>query len=88
MAYTEATPGRGALLSVAYSFGLGLPFVLLGLSYRHMLGAVQWVRRHQVWVTRAGGIMLVVVGLLLVTGWWDLWVAQLRGWVVGFEVSV
>jgi cytochrome c-type biogenesis protein len=88
MAYTEATPGRGALLSVAYSLGLGLPFILLGLSYRRMLGAVGWVRRHQVWVTRAGGAMLVLVGLLLVTGWWDLWVAQLRGWVVGFEVAV
>ena len=68
--------------------GSGCPFILLGLAYRRMLGAVRWVRRHQVWVTRVGGLMLVVVGLLLVTGWWDLWVAELRGWVVGFEVPV
>jgi cytochrome c-type biogenesis protein len=88
MAITEATAGRGALLSVAYSLGLGLPFILLGLSYRRMLGATQWIRKHQVWVTRAGGLMLVAVGLLLVTGWWDLWIAEMRGWVVGFEVSV
>ncbi len=88
MAYTEATPGRGALLSVAYSLGLGLPFIALGLSYRRMLGATRWIRTHQAWVTRAGGLMLVAVGLLLVTGWWDLWIAEMRGWVVGFEVSV
>jgi cytochrome c-type biogenesis protein len=88
LAYTEATAGRGATLSVAYSMGLGIPFILLGLAYRRTLGAVRWVRRHQVWVTRFGGLMLVVVGVLLVTGWWDLWVAELRGWVVGFEVPV
>lgn len=89
LAYTEATAGRGALLSVAYSLGLGIPFLLLGLAYRQMLGAVRWVRRHQAWVTRTGGVMLVAVGLLLVTGWWDLWVAELRGWFgVGFEAPV
>jgi len=88
LALTEGTAGRGALLSVAYSLGLGIPFILLGLMYERTLGAVRWVRQHQVWVTRAGGIMLVVVGLLLVTGWWDLWVAELRGWVGSFEVAV
>jgi cytochrome c-type biogenesis protein len=33
-------------------------------------------------------VMLVVVGLLLVTGWWDLWVAEIRGWIGAFEVAV
>jgi cytochrome c-type biogenesis protein len=88
LALTQGTAARGAVLSVAYSLGLGIPFILLGLAYRHMLGAVRWVRGHQVWVTRVGGFMLVAVGLLLVTGWWDLWVAELRGWVSGFQVSV
>ncbi len=88
LAFSEGTAGRGAVLSVAYSLGLGIPFILLGLAYRRMLGAVRWVRRHQAWVTRVGGLMLVVVGLLLVTGWWELWVAELRGWVTGFEVPV
>jgi len=88
LAYTEGTAGRGALLAVAYSLGLGLPFIALGLAYRWSLGAVQWVRRHQIWVTRLGGAMLVFVGVLLVTGWWDLWIAELRGWVGSFEVPV
>ena len=88
LAFSEGTAGRGAALSVAYSLGLGIPFIILGVAYRRMLGTLRWVRRHQVWVTRIGGLMLVVVGLLLVTGWWEIWVAELRGWVVGFEVPV
>jgi cytochrome c-type biogenesis protein len=89
LAATEATAARGAVLSVAYSLGLGIPFILLGLAYRHMLGAVRWVRRHQVWVTRVGGFMLVAVGLLLVTGWWDVFVTDLRGWFgPGYEAPV
>jgi cytochrome c-type biogenesis protein len=73
---------------VAYSLGLGIPFLVLGLAYRRMLGTVGWVRRHQVWVMRVGGLMLVAVGVLLLTGLWDLWIAELRGWVVGTDVPV
>jgi cytochrome c-type biogenesis protein len=88
LAFSEGTAARGAVLSIAYSLGLGIPFILLGLAYRRTLGAVRWVRRHQVWITRTGGLMMVVVGLLLVTGWWEIWTAELRGWVTGFEVPV
>ena len=41
-------------------------------------GRVRVVRRHQLWVTRLGGLMLVLVGLLLVTGWWDQAVTWLQ----------
>jgi cytochrome c-type biogenesis protein len=88
LAFQEGTAGRGALLSFAYCVGLGVPFIVAALAFRRMLGAVAWVRRHQVWVTRVGGVMLILVGLLLVSGIWDLWVAQLRGWVGSFSVAV
>lgn len=88
LALHEGTAGRGALLSLAYSLGLGLPFVLAALAFRRMLGAVRFVRRHQVWVTRAGGVMLILVGVLLVSGVWDMWVSYLRGWVGSFSVAV
>jgi cytochrome c-type biogenesis protein len=88
LAFQEGTAGRGALLSFTYCLGLGLPFIAAGLAFRRMLGAVSFVRRHQAWVTRAGGAMLVLVGVLLVTGIWDVWVAYLRGWIGGFEVAV
>jgi cytochrome c-type biogenesis protein len=88
LAVNEGTAGRGALLSVAYCLGLGIPFVVAAVAFRRTLGAVRWVRRHQVWVTRLGGAMLVAVGVLLLTGQWDVWVGDLRGWVSGFEVPV
>lgn len=88
LAFQEGTAARGALLSLAYSLGLGLPFIVAALAFRRALGALRWVRRHQVWVTRAGGIMLIVVGLLLVSGVWDMWMAYLRGWVGSYSVVV
>ena len=78
LAANEASVERGVALSLVYCFGLGLPFILAALAYRRMLGAVGWIRRHQQWVTRLGGLMLIVVGLLLVTGWWDVLVDDIR----------
>lgn len=82
LSLNEATSGRGALLSACYALGLGLPFIVAALAYRRALGAFAVVRRHQAAVVRAGGAMLVVVGLLLVTGWWDQAVAWLQAEVV------
>ena len=88
LAFHEGTAARGALLSVAYSLGLGIPFVLAAVAFRRMLGAISWVRRHQAWVTRAGGVMLIAVGLLLVTGAWDQLIGEMRGWIGSVETPV
>lgn len=89
LATTEGTAARGMTLSLFYCFGLGVPFIIAALAYRRMLGAVAWVRRHQAWVTRLGGLMLIVVGLALVTGWWDVAVGWLRGWFFpGFSSGI
>jgi cytochrome c-type biogenesis protein len=85
---SEASAERGALLTVVYCLGLGLPFVVAALAYRRMLGAIAWVRRHQVAVSRVGGGMIVLVGVLLLTGWWDTVVVELRQWTTGTEVAV
>ncbi|MFA6298337.1 MAG: cytochrome c biogenesis protein CcdA [Nocardioides sp.] len=89
LSINEATAARGALLSAVYALGLGLPFILLGLAYSRALSAVAFVRRHQAWVTRFGGLMLVVVGVLLVTGWWDTAVTWIQIRLISdYEVSV
>ncbi len=86
LSLNEGNAGRGALLSFVYCLGLGLPFIFAALAYRRMLGTVGWVRRHQQWVTAIGGLMLIAVGLLLVTGWWDELVDWIRTWFFpGFE---
>jgi cytochrome c-type biogenesis protein len=62
---------RAVVLALAYSLGLGIPFVLFGLFFRRLLGVFKAVRRNSRWVTRIGGGLLIVVGLALVTGGWN-----------------
>lgn len=88
LAFTEATAGRGAILSVAYCLGLGVPFVLAAVAFRKALGAFSWVKRHYVWVMRIGGGMMIVTGLLLLTGAWGSMMQELQGWSNGFTVGI
>lgn len=89
LSFADATAARGAVLSAVYALGLGLPFIVAGLAYRRALGAFAVVRRHQAWVGRVGGLMLVLVGVLLVTGWWDVMVSWIQVHLVsGYEVGV
>jgi cytochrome c-type biogenesis protein len=83
LALTEASAARGALLSFAYCLGLGLPFILVGLLFRRAMGAIGWVRRHTVVITRIGGGMLVLIGVLLVTGVWQRIAIELTSWAAG-----
>ncbi|MFJ8040751.1 cytochrome c biogenesis CcdA family protein [Kitasatospora sp. NPDC096147] len=78
LAFNQASPGRGALLMLVYCLGLGVPFVLAAVAFRRALGAFGWVKRHYQLVMRIGGGMLVLVGLLLVTGVWDTLVTELQ----------
>lgn len=88
LAANEGSALRGAMLSVAYCIGLGLPFLLVGLAFRRAAGALGWVRRHYLLIMRVGGGMLVLVGVLLVTGLWDELTVQLRVWAGAFEVAI
>jgi cytochrome c-type biogenesis protein len=78
LAGNSATAGRGALLTTAYCAGLGIPFVLAGVGFRRALGAFAVVKRHYSWVVRGGGLLLIVVGVLLVTGEWNTLSIDLR----------
>lgn len=88
LAFNEASAGRGAVLAVAYCAGLGLPFLLLALAFRRALGAVAWLRKYQLFVKRLGGGLLVLLGILLVSGIWTQVVLVMRGWVAGFQTVV
>jgi cytochrome c-type biogenesis protein len=88
LAATEGSSTRGALLALVFSLGLGIPFIVAALAFRRMLGAVAWVRKHQLLVIRLGGVLMIVVGLLLLTGVWDSVTADLRQWVSNFGSAV
>lgn len=78
LANSEATAGRGALLSFVYCVGLGLPFIIAALAFTRFMRAMTWFKTHQRAISIAGGLMLVLVGVLLVTGLYDQMVNELR----------
>ncbi|MEV6137394.1 cytochrome c biogenesis CcdA family protein [Nocardia sp. NPDC051990] len=76
---TEGTTAvRGVALIVAYCLGLGLPFVILAFGSASALRGVGWLRRNSRTIQIIGGILLVAVGIALVTGAWDQFVAWVR----------
>jgi cytochrome c-type biogenesis protein len=82
LTYTSATAtlGEGMGLLLAYSLGLGIPFLLAALAVDRFIGWFQRYRRFIPLVNRIAGIVLVVVGVLLVTGYFSLlatWLQQL-----------
>ena len=80
---------RGVVLAVAYGLGLGLPFILIAAGLDRAGRASGWLRRHQRTIQRVGGVMLVLVGLLMVTGLWQSMNTWLQSELVnGFRVSV
>jgi cytochrome c-type biogenesis protein len=68
---TSGQTSRAVILALAYSLGLGIPFVLFGLFFRKLLGVFRAIRRNSRWVTRIGGALLILVGVALVTGGWN-----------------
>ncbi|WP_349428592.1 cytochrome c biogenesis protein CcdA [Microbacterium sp. LWS13-1.2] len=79
MAFDSGSAARAALLGVAYSLGLGIPFLLLTLGFGWATRSVSFVRRHIRVVNLIGGALLIVLGLLMVTGVWTAVMAQLQG---------
>ena len=88
LAFSEASALRGATLSLAYCLGLGLPFVALALAFSRTAGALSWVKRNYEWVMRIGGAMLILIGVLLVSGAWTSFTVWLRVTVPGFETAL
>ncbi|WP_336712084.1 cytochrome c biogenesis CcdA family protein [Arthrobacter sp. USHLN218] len=71
---------KGAFLAFVYCLGLGVPFLLIALGVRRGMGAMAFFRRHRLFLQRAGGGLLVVLGLLMASGLWGSWVTQLQDW--------
>jgi len=88
LAAVESSVPRAVVLSLAYCVGLGVPFLVFGLGFQRLLGVFRAVRRNSQWVTRAGGALLVLTGLALVTGAWDVFIDWLRVAVPGVVAPV
>ncbi|MFD2170040.1 cytochrome c biogenesis CcdA family protein [Tumebacillus lipolyticus] len=73
LASTE--PANGLALMLAYTLGFALPFLMLAYT----LGSVRWIMRYSELISKIGGWMMVVMGLLLVTNW----ISKLTAWLIG-----
>jgi cytochrome c-type biogenesis protein len=86
LAFTAGTAVRGAVLMFAYGLGLGIPFLIVALIFQRGVTALAFARRHTRAITRVGGSLLVVVGVLEVTGVWTAALAWLQAhWVSGYQ---
>lgn len=82
------TAVRGIILVAAYCLGLGLPFLLIALGSAHAVKSVDFLRRHSRQIQVIGGIAMIVVGLLLLTGAWNQFIGWTRQFTVGFGQTV
>lgn len=64
---TAETIQRGTILLLAYSLGLGVPFVAVGVGVGRALTAMRWVTRHYRAISSVSGTILIVLGLLFLT---------------------
>ena len=88
LATTTGTAGRGAILTFAYSLGLGIPFLLAALGISRSFVVFAFARRHALFIMRSGGGMLVVLGLLEVLGVWSQWLAHLQTSISGWQAPL
>lgn len=88
LALDDGDPLRGGMLALAYCLGLGIPFLLVALGLGWVTGSVAWLRRHIRIINIVGGSLLVLIGVLMVTGLWKLFTESLAGVINGFVTPV
>jgi cytochrome c-type biogenesis protein len=84
LAFESATAQRGAILSAAYCFGLGLPFILTGLFLDKVEPLRRFIMRKGNLVTKVGGVILILIGVLQVSNFWDTLMNSMRDLISGF----
>ena len=86
---TTGTAGRGALLAFIYALGLGIPFLIVAAAFQRGINLLGWARRHARRVTQVGGVLLIVVGLLEVTGAWYAIITWLQThWLASYNAPI
>ena len=86
LSFTSGTAVRGAVLAFIYGLGLGIPFIIVALAFQRGVAAFQFARRHAVLIARIGGGLLVLVGILEVTGAWTVAIDWLKThWLASYQ---
>ncbi|WP_350347970.1 cytochrome c biogenesis protein CcdA [Agromyces sp. G08B096] len=77
---------RGAVLGLAYCIGLGIPFLLVAFGFGWVTGSMAFLRRHIRTINLIGGGLLIVIGIVMVSGLWTAWMTQLQGVMSGIDL--
>lgn len=86
--FSGGSPWQGAFLALCYALGLGIPFLLIALGLGWASSAVAFLKRHIRLVNVIGGALLIVIGVLMVSGLWNDWMLQLQGVIPYFKTAV
>ena len=78
------TVGWGAILLALYSIGLGIPFIGLAVGFQRAKRSMAWLTRHGRQIEAVGGILLIAVGVLFVTGAWTRFFVPLQRYFAQF----
>ena len=85
---TTGGAGRGALLAFTYAVGLGLPFIFAAAGVSRAFRLFVFARRHAGGIMRAGGILLIAVGVAEVTGVWSDLITRLQVVIAGWQTPL
>jgi cytochrome c-type biogenesis protein len=88
MALDQGNLGRALIIGLAYCIGLGIPFLLVAIGFGWVGGSVRWVKRHIRAVNIAGGVLLIVIGLLMVSGLWRGIISAIGTVILGFTPAL
>ena len=70
MVLDQGNLGRALIVGLSYCIGLGIPFLLVAIGFGWVGGSVAWVKRHIRVINIAGGVLLIIIGVLMVSGVW------------------
>ena len=85
----SGTAARGAFLAFIYGLGLGIPFLIVAVAFSRMVNVLSFFKRNARVVSRIGGVLLVAVGLLEVTGAWTSAITWLHThWFSGYNLPL
>jgi cytochrome c-type biogenesis protein len=85
----SGTAARGAFLAFVYGLGLGIPFLIVAVAFQRLVGVLSFFKRNARMVSRIGGAMLIVVGLLEVSGAWTSAITWLHThWFSGYDLPL
>ncbi len=84
LAFEQASAWRGAILSLGYCIGLGIPFILSGLFLDKSERLRKFISKRGNVITNIGGVLMIIIGLLQVFGFWNEIMNSLRASISSF----